>query len=1035
MRPSSAGAKCLSTIVQALILMLAICSVARGQTPTPSTEQPPVNIAGTWKVVMAGPQGGLDVEFTLFQNGSTWGGSGMIVVGEVAISDGTIHGNRIAARGTLKFTGSPLPGDIEAVVEGNTIRGTVVPDNRGLPKLTFYGERTGGPSGSSGSELSRLALAARSGSFTPKDLTPEQTEKLGRINQMYQDAWVLYVRGTEESIREARKKFIEAQEFFLEIGDMRSAASTIILSERVSFDLGEFASSYQYLQRALEIWRRIGDHEWEIRTLSALAVTEGVLGDDERALQTLLTAQEIARKYRKNAKDRTAEAEMVGNIGSAYLWLGKTKKALKYYTKALEIDRETGNRVGAASLMNSIGRIYVDMGRYHDALELHEKALAIMTEMGNLIGEASTISCIARVQWHLGEKEKSMETFRESLARSRLAGHIPGQAVTLQNMMVTAESAGDLPLAIFYGKQSVNSYQQLRQNIRSLDRKTRENYVRSVERAYRRLADIMISAGRLAEAQTVLDLLKEEEFGGILRRSGGLLPIIPYSGTEAAALGVLEKLASLGRERGQLDAKNRSSTLSDKEKERYRELAALMETAEHEFNKWLQALVAEKARPQSFDDQVAGALMRDLRQLGRGTVALYTVLAESASIVAEDDRTRQARTDNKASGWIVLVTPEYRKAYPINVQGLERSVFAFRELLKSDIYDPQRTANELYKRLFQAKGADGRTLEADLDEYMSDKPERTLMWSLDGVLRYLPMTALHDGKEYLVQKYRMTVFNPAGTLSLMQPVKPNWTALGLGVSQAREEAGKAFPEIKGALRELQTIVRENDGDEGIFPGKIRVDNAFTAAAMQDALMFDRDPVVHIASHFSFDPADFEASFLLLGQGRITVRELMAKSGLFADVDLLALSACDTAVGTGNGKDIEGLAYAAQALGAKAVIATLWPVADTGTDELMIRFYEIRQSDPTMPKAEALRRAQISLLRGDDSSVGQRAKNIGNAVATRGWGGDAGAKDRKTLRSEIVRGKKQDAPLYDKLKNPPYAHPFYWAPFVLFGNWK
>ena len=103
---------------------------------------------------------------------------------------------------------------------------------------------------------------------------------------------------------------------------------------------------------------------------------------------------------------------------------------------------------------------------------------------------------------------------------------------------------------------------------------------------------------------------------------------------------------------------------------------------------------------------------------------------------------------------------------------------------------------------------------------------------------------------------------------------------------------------------------------------------------------------------------------------------------FGGVDLLTLSACDTAIGgTGaNGKEVEGFAVLAQRKGAKAVIATLWPVADASTNELMQAFYRIRESKKGMTKVEALQQAQLALLHGS-----------------------------------------------------AYSHPYYWAPFILIGN--
>ena len=138
-------------------------------------------------------------------------------------------------------------------------------------------------------------------------------------------------------------------------------------------------------------------------------------------------------------------------------------------------------------------------------------------------------------------------------------------------------------------------------------------------------------------------------------------------------------------------------------------------------------------------------------------------------------------------------------------------------------------------------------------------------------------------------------------------------------------------------------------------------------------------IVHIASHFNADPAgDNIKSFLLLagqntaldqkGQGfHLTLDELRSQNNLqliFAGVDLLTLSACQTAVTvqTGEGHEIDGLGGVAQEQGAEAVLASLWSVYDESTSKLMTRFYKLWTDPMKMPaKVDALRHAQLDML--------------------------------------------------------------------------
>jgi CHAT domain-containing protein len=158
--------------------------------------------------------------------------------------------------------------------------------------------------------------------------------------------------------------------------------------------------------------------------------------------------------------------------------------------------------------------------------------------------------------------------------------------------------------------------------------------------------------------------------------------------------------------------------------------------------------------------------------------------------------------------------------------------------------------------------------------------------------------------------------------------------------------------------------------------------------------------------------------LLLGDGRrLSLTQVKMLPTVFGGVDLLTLSACHTATnGTeADGKEVEGLPVLAQRQGAKAVVATLWPVEDASTQEVMQTFYRLRDTQPGLSKAEALQRAQLQLLAGPGAIV----------AAT----------------SERVRGLERlstpAVPLAPLARNPqaPYAHPYYWAQFVLMGNWR
>ena len=198
----------------------------------------------------------------------------------------------------------------------------------------------------------------------------------------------------------------------------------------------------------------------------------------------------------------------------------------------------------------------------------------------------------------------------------------------------------------------------------------------------------------------------------------------------------------------------------------------------------------------------------------------------------------------------------------------------------------------------------------------------------------------------------------------------------------------------------------------IILGRIVLDDAFTEASFRAALR-RRYPVVHIASHFQFQPGNETDSFLLLGDGkRLSLAQIQLEQNLFSGVELLTLSACDTASSSAgsNGKEVESFGMLAQRQGAKAVMATLWPVVDESTRMLMQEFYRLRNAQPGLPKAEALRLAQVALLKGELTPPASRGSTLAATTRT--------ASARFTTNPQA-----------------PFSHPHFWAPFILIGNWR
>jgi CHAT domain-containing protein len=351
----------------------------------------------------------------------------------------------------------------------------------------------------------------------------------------------------------------------------------------------------------------------------------------------------------------------------------------------------------------------------------------------------------------------------------------------------------------------------------------------------------------------------------------------------------------------------------------------------------------------------------------------------------------------------LLVTPAGTAAYksPVKRVDLNRKVMEFRKVLESPQSDPKPLAQELYHLV----------IPPSLAEDLRGAGAETLMWELDGALRYLPLAALHDGNAYLIETYRLAVFTPASNANLTQAPQTSWKIAGFGVTQSHEvkdSRGESihFEALPGVEREMKALIAEEGKSNGVMPGELMLDAAFTESAMRTALRRG-DPVIHIASHFQFEPGDNSNSFLLLGDGTsLSLKEIDTNLNQFTKVDLLTLSACNTGLGdNGDGREVESFGVLAQQKGAGAVVASLWSVSDESTSRLMEQFYRLRQENPGMLKAEALRQAQLYLLKGvplGGQPSGERGVRLPDSFGPQ-------------------------AP-HD------YSHPYFWAPFFLMGNW-
>jgi CHAT domain-containing protein len=235
------------------------------------------------------------------------------------------------------------------------------------------------------------------------------------------------------------------------------------------------------------------------------------------------------------------------------------------------------------------------------------------------------------------------------------------------------------------------------------------------------------------------------------------------------------------------------------------------------------------------------------------------------------------------------------------------------------------------------------------------KDTKTLVFVLDGKLRNIPMASLYDGKQYLIEKYAVAL-SPGLQLMAAQSLQQNKiNAIVAGISESRSGFA-ALPAVEAEVKQISKSV----------PSDLLLNQQFTSKALGERVKSSSADVVHLATHGQFS-SRLEDTYLLTWDGQMNVKELselLKKRGGNSSkaIELLVLSACDTA--TGDERAVLGLAGLAVKSGARSTVATLWPVKDKAAEMLMTRFYEqLRQ--PKITKAEALRQAQINLIRQTD----------------------------------------------------------------------
>lgn len=562
------------------------------------------------------------------------------------------------------------------------------------------------------------------------------------------------------------------------------------------------------------------------------------------------------------------------------------------------------------------------------------------------------------------------------------------------SLSLVLKQQGNLPAAIAFAKLAVNINQEIRSQNRNLPEEMTRALAGRYRELYEYLANMLITAGRLQEAQQVLDLIKQQELFDFVRRDSqeaasvdGRAQLTPTeSDLSTRIMELVEAPISAAGEIEALRKKQAESGLSQEEE-------LLVQTLE-------QSLADQFRKQQTDIDDLlaeAGNANREIeREVNR--LDLDMVDATQERLKAMNGRAVELQIASLDTDLHIFLTTSrtgIHKSVPVGRK--EMALLVFRAWSATATRDPDSRTH--LKRLYDI-------LVKPVEPELKASKAHVLMFNLSGVLRYVPLAALYSGEHYLIEDYAVALSTTAANTRYERLPRARDKAAGFGVTKPHQ----GFSALPGVGEELEAIFDGND-KKGYLGGSPSEDESFNSTSLGDALKA-RPLYLHVASHFRLVPGDAGNSVLLLGDGHTLSLDEFRKDERFrlTNLDLLTLSACETAGGVDQtGAEIESFASVVQKRGASSVLATLWPIADTSTSALMSDFYKGFLASG-LDKATALRNAQIAMLRGETEPAA-------TVTASRSA-------------NELIDVTAANVPGLE----PGFRHPYYWSAFILMGNW-
>lgn len=378
-------------------------------------------------------------------------------------------------------------------------------------------------------------------------------------------------------------------------------------------------------------------------------------------------------------------------------------------------------------------------------------------------------------------------------------------------------------------------------------------------------------------------------------------------------------------------------------------------------------------------------LLQVQRQTGKRPALIYAVFGASDAATTNVLRTAVAAEPLE----LLLITAEGEPKY-VRLSATKAQVLRLAQRFRRQVAVPSRITTKTYLQPAQALYQLLITpLEAELKAQNID----TISFITDVGLRSLPLAALHDGENFIIQNYNIGLMPSLSLTDLTYQELTNVSALVAGTSTFANQAP-----LPGVPVELEAISSE-------WRGKVLRGENFSPDMLKDLQQQNSYGIVHLATHGEFNVGDLSQSYLYFQDGRLRLDQLRTLGLNRPPVELITLSACQTALGNRSAE--LGFAGFAVLAGAKTSVASLWNVSDEAAAGLMIEFYRQLQENQPIIKAEALRRAQLAMIQGEIAVEGDRLRGLVRS---------------RQLPPELAGTGQED-----------FTHPYYWAAFSLVGS--